>query len=332
MTSPPRAPHHKVGGAPVQPAPTVTGPLPDVSIEHSPLTLELAVPPGYLIDARLLVISADGSEFGAGRDRADARLPGHAVRRVHRQPAVDAVDGRSRPCRARHGKYNGIILTRGTLPLSNGTSAFTTAEFQTLTSYEATFQVRRASLYTSPDAGYGYSGSVSQDTSSTPLATQCTATGRVGLQLHQLHERRVASAAPSRTVRPPRMHRPFPLLTDSSGRILAATRVYRDGREALSLNFAQSPSLFHTLQLFHGVVTWTTKGLFLGERHAYIGVQVDDHFLASDIYTGRHLPHHRDRFPGRERLGRRQAHPGRHRRDALPHRVQRRAAPAPATR
>ena len=33
----PRAPHHQVGGAPVQPAPTVTGPLPDVSIEHSPL-------------------------------------------------------------------------------------------------------------------------------------------------------------------------------------------------------------------------------------------------------------------------------------------------------
>src|SRR6187401_2340143 len=57
----PRAPHHKVGGAPVQPAPTVTGPLPDVSIEHSPLTLALSVPPGYLIDARLLVISADGS-------------------------------------------------------------------------------------------------------------------------------------------------------------------------------------------------------------------------------------------------------------------------------
>jgi len=76
----------------------------------------------------------------------------------------------------------------------------------------------------------------------------------------------------------------FPLLIDSSGRILAADRLYPDGREALSLNFAQSPSLFHTLQLLHGVVTWTTKGVFLGERHAYIGVQVDDHFLASDIY------------------------------------------------
>ena len=68
--------------------------------------------------------------------------------------------------------------------------------------------------------------------------------------------------------------------------MLAATRAYGDGREALSLNFAQSASLFHTLQLLHGVVSWATRGVFLGERHAYIGVQVDDLFLPDDIYTG----------------------------------------------
>src|SRR3954447_4354534 len=59
--APPRAPHNQVVRAPVQPAPTVTGPLPDVSIEHSPLTLA-APPAGFLIDARVLVISADGNE------------------------------------------------------------------------------------------------------------------------------------------------------------------------------------------------------------------------------------------------------------------------------
>ena len=39
----------------------MTGPMPDVTVDHSPLTLE-APPPGYLIDARVLVISADGNE------------------------------------------------------------------------------------------------------------------------------------------------------------------------------------------------------------------------------------------------------------------------------
>ena len=68
--------------------------------------------------------------------------------------------------------------------------------------------------------------------------------------------------------------------------MLAATRTYPNGREALTLNFAQAPSLFYTLQLFHGVVSWVTRGVFLGERHAYIGVQVDDFFLPDAIYTG----------------------------------------------
>src|SRR4029078_2414339 len=77
-----------------------------------------------------------------------------------------------------HGKYNAIILTRGTLARAGGSSACTTAECQTLANYEAAFQVRRVSLYTSPDAGYGYSGSTSQDTSATPLATTCTTAGR----------------------------------------------------------------------------------------------------------------------------------------------------------
>ena len=69
-----------------------------------------------------------------------------------------------------HGKYNGIILTRGNLVLGDGTSAFTNAEFETLATYEATFKVRRVSLYTMPDAGYGYSGFSTQDTTALPLA------------------------------------------------------------------------------------------------------------------------------------------------------------------
>ena len=115
----------------------------------------------------------------------------------------------------------------------------------------------------------------------------------------------------------------MPLLTDSSGRILAATRAYGDGREALSLNFAQSASLFHTLQLLHGVVSWATRGVFLGERHAYIGVQIDDFFLPDDIYTGGTFRMSGERSAGRARLPERQARPDGDGRDALPLGLQR---------
>ena len=108
-----------------------------------------------------------------------------------------------------HGKYNGIILTRGNLPLSNGTSAFTAAEFQTLTNYEATFQVRRASLYTSPDAGYGYSGSVSQDTSTHAARDPVHGQRAIGVQLRQLHQRRVDQRRLRLPRDRPRTHRRF---------------------------------------------------------------------------------------------------------------------------
>ena len=184
-----------------------------------------------------------------------------------------------------HGKYNAIILTRGNLRAVERHQRLHDRRVPDAGQLRGPFQVRRVSLYTSPDAGYGYSGSASQDTSSTPLATQCTTAGRSvfpyvncnnGVTISGAFAYR-ATALDASTVA---------LLTDSSGRILAATRAYGDGREALSLNFAQAPSLFHTLQLFHGVVSWATRGVFLGERHAYIGVQIDDLFLPDDIYTG----------------------------------------------
>jgi hypothetical protein len=77
-----------------------------------------------------------------------------------------------------------------------------------------------------------------------------------------------------------------PLLVDGDGNIYAATRTTADGREVLLLTFAQSPTAFHTLALAYGVVSWVTRGVFLGERHVYASPQIDDFYLASAIYTG----------------------------------------------
>jgi len=69
-----------------------------------------------------------------------------------------------------------------------------------------------------------------------------------------------------------------PLLVDDAGTVYAATRSYPDGREALVLTFAQSPTALHTLELGYGVVHWLTRGLFVGEQHVYLSPQIDDLF------------------------------------------------------
>ena len=53
-----------------------------------------------------------------------------------------------------------------------------TAELTTLATYEASFGVRRVSLYTSPTADYGLADNGSVDPSVTPINATCTAAGR----------------------------------------------------------------------------------------------------------------------------------------------------------
>ena len=77
----------------------------------------------------------------------------------------------------------------------------------------------------------------------------------------------------------------------------------------LLLTFAQSPTAFHTLALGYGVVNWVTHGVFVGEHHVYASPQIDDFYLASKIYTGRDVPHHRRRPAGVHRLAERRAGP-----------------------
>ncbi|HXJ20573.1 MAG TPA: hypothetical protein VMT03_10095 [Polyangia bacterium] len=279
---PPTAGQFRQG--PVQPAAAKTTPMPTIvaAVDEEPTALEAAIAAGALIDARVLVISADGgdSQLPAIQQTLDYLGTPYDVL-IAAQTTLSA----STLASGTHGKYNAIILTTGNLVLSDGSSAFSSAEFQTLSNYEAMFQVRRASLYTSPDSSYGYSGSTSVDTSSSPLATQCTSAGSAALHYVNCGSGVTISGAfayPATALD----SSTAPVLVDSSGRILAATRAYGDGREALSLNFAQDPNLVHSLQVLASVVNWTTRGVFVGDRHAYIGVQVDDMFIPDDIYTG----------------------------------------------
>jgi hypothetical protein len=58
-----------------------------------------------------------------------------------------------------------------------------------------------------------------------------------------------------------------------------------DGREYLALTFDNNPYLLHSLAFGYDLVSWVTKGLFIGHRKAYFSPQIDDIFLNSDLYS-----------------------------------------------
>ena len=167
-----------------------------------------------------------------------------------------------------------------------GSSAFTDAEWTVLTTYEVEFGVRRVALYTSPSASYGFvDNDVGVDPTTSPISATCTAAGKalfigtncanpIIISQGYAYPTTVADSATN------------PLLVDASGNVYAATRKYPDGREALAITFGQAPTYVSYLELAYGLVSWATRGLFVGERHVYAMPQIDDLFLSSAIYTG----------------------------------------------
>jgi hypothetical protein len=238
--------------------------------------------PDASTDARLLVITADGTNtaFDAIRMTLDYLGTPYDVLNATSGPTLTA-DMLSSGAR---GKYQGIFLDEGDLPTSGG-SAFSDAEWMTLASYEATFGVRRVSLYTSPTASYGLSGNVGVDPAATPISARCTTAGAaafVGANCAQPVTIDLGYAYPAQPID----SATIPLLSDAAGNVYAATRTYGDGRETLALTFAQAWYAVFSLELAYGLVSWVTRGLFVGERHVYASPQIDDLFLASTIYTG----------------------------------------------
>jgi hypothetical protein len=237
---------------------------------------------GAVIDARALVITTDGTDaaFTAITQTLQYLGAPFDVLNATTGPALSAGQLAS----GTHGSYDAVFLDLGGLEKSGG-SAFTDGEWTTLATYEAQFGVRRVALYTSPSAAYGLSANGSIDPSWAPITMTCTAAGSalfVGANCDKPIVMTAGWAYPAAATDAATT----PLLLDASGNVFAALRQYSDGREAVALTFAQASYLTPYLELAYGLVSWATRGLFVGERHVYAVPQIDDLFLASALYTG----------------------------------------------
>jgi hypothetical protein len=239
---------------------------------------------GASVDARVLVLSADGSEPDLPAIQSTLEHMGTphdiVIASASHLPPLTVTETR--------GRYQAVLLATGQLAYESApgewSSALTAAEWQTLADYERGFGVRHVSWYTYPTPDFGFG--------STPTATA----EQVGGSFTE-DGRRIFSYA--NTTRPTEIKNAYtylafaagapenggtarPLLTDSEGHALAIARTWADGREAIALTFDSNPYLVHHLQLAHGLVSWATRGVFLGERHVYVSPQVDDLFLDTD--------------------------------------------------
>ncbi len=289
-------PKHKITLAPVHAKRQATKPLQQVKnlragapATSAELAGKHAVDP---IDLKLLVISAtaDDQDLPAIRATLDRIGLPYDVLIASQTPLAKSAlwDGQL------HGYYQGVILTTGDLGYSPSPgvweSALNEAEWATLWEYEAAFGIRQVTSYTYP---YGAPDSYGLSVAGTYYGDPKSQTVPQG-RLTDAGKQLFGYLNPGVVVQPTyawtylaTVVNPSvttPILTTPEGYALASINRYPDGRENLTLTMANNPDMLHSLLLSYGVVNWVTKGLFLGERHVNLDVQVDDLLIDSDIW------------------------------------------------
>lgn len=186
------------------------------------------------------------------------------------------------------GFYQGIILTSGNLGICdpNCRSALSLNDWVRLDKYAKAFKVRMVSYYTYPEARYGLVPvSAIATTDASPAYVTMTPGGTdVFSYLRPAASIKVANsyiytaetvAAAGETTTP---------ILKMGNAVVGVTHRKADGREFLALTMDNNPYLFHSAVFHYGVVRWVTKGIFIGARRTYMTPQVDDLFLANDLF------------------------------------------------
>jgi hypothetical protein len=235
------------------------------------------------IDLKLLVLSADGQESVLPAIRQTLEYLG--------TPYDLFVASTRTPLTASElsngcaGRYQGIILTTGELG-----GILAPDEFGVLEAYEALNRVRRLVWYTYPNPALGWQWPSLPEgayyaTATDPVSAAFTpAAAAVFTHVNRATALKIANA--NVYLAPALDAATVPLLIDKAGHPLAAMRTDPGtGRETLALTFDSNEHLTHNLVLGYDLVNWVTRGIFLGERHAYLSPQVDDLFLHNTMWS-----------------------------------------------
>jgi hypothetical protein len=230
------------------------------------------------VAASLLLVSTDGSEPSLAAMRAELDRIGTPYTVV--TTSSGAVTGAALSDGAGHGNFNGIVLARcgGGVP-DAGTAA-------ALADYASSYGVRSACLYARADAAFGLGAPSSTDTRATPLALTYTAAGAAVFGAYTTTTSLAVSGVDAAVAPIADAGATTALLVDANGNAAAAIHRAADGSEQLVVTFDQAPGSLHARQLLCGLLGWVTRGVYIGEKRATLGAQVDDVFLGTVTRSG----------------------------------------------
>ncbi|MEA2268168.1 MAG: hypothetical protein QOC64_778 [Solirubrobacteraceae bacterium] len=253
--------------------------------------------PGQRIDMRVLLLSADGKEatFGAWKAALEREgVPYDAKIADAEAPFTDATFADYAANRAR---YQAVILATGDLvhrvDNPDGSSSFPSAladsEWTALAKFEQTFGIRQISDSTTPSPAHGLNFATNTGPQDGNTG-QLTATG---LQLFPYLKGPVPidnasptgvdsfgyQATPATLVAPATFDT---LVSGPGGSAYLGIYTHADGREEMVSTVDGNQFQIHNNLLRHGMLSWATRGVYLGHQRNYYEMHIDDVLLPDD--------------------------------------------------
>ncbi|MCZ4492938.1 MAG: hypothetical protein JWP53_1869 [Conexibacter sp.] len=262
--------------------------------------------PTQRLDARVLLLSADGAEPGFTAWKYQLTREGVPFDAVVSYNTAGAkvntlTDASLADYGDNHAKYDAVIVASGDLghTVTNpGTptttsflSAFTDVEWATLAKFERTFGVRRLSDYTAPSPAHGLN-TVAAGASQDGKVGTLSAAGKAAFP-YLKGPIPIPNDDPSTTTSEafgsagtPTDPANWQSLVDApgGGSYLGVFTHPDDGREEMVMTVASNENQSHAQLLRHGMLNWVTRGVFLGYQRNYLELQVDDLFLGDDAW------------------------------------------------
>ncbi len=269
-----------------------------------------AAMPNQRTDLKVLLLSATGTEPSTSAWEAALKREGVPFEKkvaTNDEPYTastfaDTVAGAPR------AKYQAVIVATGGLVYEdNGTypSALSSDEWAALADFEVKYGIRQVTGFVYPSAEYGLNtptvsgelGGVVGKLSAAGLTTFPYLKGNVPIDQYTWgYQATPATGAKFKT-----------LVSGPGNSALVGINTRADGREEMVSTFDSNQYQLQNQLLRHGMLTWLTRGVYLGTERNYLTAHVDDLFLVErplgpdDPRRGprQHDPHDRKRrLPG----------------------------------
>lgn len=233
------------------------------------------------VDARVLLLAGTGNEptftwwktMLAGEGVPfDAIITGDS----------DAITQETLQHDDQRGKYQAIVLATGTLTdcsVSPCADTMGPDAWAALKAYEVAFAVREIGAYGWPSPAYGteWGGDCGDKSEIAMKVTSAGASVFADLAGPVPTDKAVYGCETT-----PLEKGSWQTLVEGPKGAVVGTAVRSDGVETMFNSIDGSDWTIHSRLLFHGMLKWVTKGVYLGSYRNYLGVDVDDVFLGND--------------------------------------------------